>query len=179
MRALHKLKFLTLFPFKASLGFIIFLVGSIIQVAAGQIYREEVNLGWRVVFSFFPFAVFSKGLNDLGRYARDDKNGMRWEERADYGFFPLSEQWKWYGIDIGIFIALTWFFDAVLYLKLKPWFMFTRAYWVGAKKKGVQKVRNYIDFTKKKIIHSKKAEFFREALFLQMNLLSIYACICY
>jgi hypothetical protein len=130
-----------IFPYTASLGFIIFLVGSIIQVAAGQIYREEVNLGWRVVFSFFPFAVFSKGLSDLGRYARDDQNGMRWEDRADYGFFPLSEQWNWYGIDIGLFIVLTWFFDAVLYLKLKPWFMFTRSYWVGAKKKTVQKVR--------------------------------------
>lgn len=65
---------------------------------------------------------------------------MRWEERTDYGFFPLSEQWNWYGVDIGLFIVLTWFFDAVLYLKLKPWFMFTRSYWVGAKKKTVQKV---------------------------------------
>jgi hypothetical protein len=67
--------------------------------------------------------------------------GLRWDDRDDYGFFPLSEQWNWYGIDIGIYIVLTWFFDAVLYLKLKPWFMFTRSYWVGAKKRSVQKVK--------------------------------------
>ena len=47
-----------------------------IQVAALLIYDEDVNLGWRVFFSlFFPFAVFAKGLGDLGKYAADDKDG--------------------------------------------------------------------------------------------------------
>lgn len=131
-----------------------------IQVASLLIYNEDVNVGWRVFFSlFFPFAVFAKGLGDLGEYAADDKEGtcsenlkiliffwqfifagLRWEDRADYGFFPLSEQWTWYGVNIGLYIVLTWFFDAIIYLKLKPWFMFTRAYWVGAKKRSVKTV---------------------------------------
>jgi hypothetical protein len=66
--------------------------------------------------------------------------GLRWEDRGDYGYFPLEEQWKWYGIDIALYLFLTWFFDAVIYLKLKPWFMFTKSYWVGNKKR-VAKVR--------------------------------------
>jgi len=54
------------------------LFGTIIQVAARLIYRDDSkNYPWQVIFSLlFPFAVFAKGLNDLGTYARDDQEGI-------------------------------------------------------------------------------------------------------
>jgi ABC-type anion transport system duplicated permease subunit len=64
--------------FSASLGFIIFLIGTIIQVATLLIYQEDTAYAWQVLFSlFFPFAVFAKGLTDLGDYARDDEVGTK------------------------------------------------------------------------------------------------------
>jgi hypothetical protein len=50
------------FSYSASLGFIIFLVGSIVQGFANIVFRSDTPFGWRLLFSFFPFAILAKGL---------------------------------------------------------------------------------------------------------------------
>jgi hypothetical protein len=34
-----------------------------VQGFAPIIFREGTDIGWRILFSFFPFAILAKGLN--------------------------------------------------------------------------------------------------------------------
>jgi ABC-type multidrug transport system ATPase subunit/phosphodiesterase/alkaline phosphatase D-like protein len=73
----------------------------------------------------------------LGSAANGDNGtGIRWSDRGTYGFFPLTDQYDWLLLDTAIFFVLSWFFDNLIYLKRPPWFMFTRTYWCGPRKKA-------------------------------------------
>lgn len=70
------------------LGFVIFLVGWIMQlvVAFGYPYEPEYKgQPLYIIFSFFPWTVFYKGILDLGRMtATAVRPGISWSNRASY-----------------------------------------------------------------------------------------------
>jgi ABC-type Na+ transport system ATPase subunit NatA len=109
--------FLTLFLSKArtatTVGFAVFLVGVIVQAAAALIFSDNTSIQVQTALKFLPFCLLAKGMSDLGsKTTGDDAKGLRWEDRGDYGYFPLEDIYGWLLIDFGVFLgaALLWDF---------------------------------------------------------------------
>eukprot|EP01116_Phalansterium_solitarium_P019772 TRINITY_DN564_c0_g1_i1.p1 TRINITY_DN564_c0_g1~~TRINITY_DN564_c0_g1_i1.p1 ORF type:complete len:832 (+),score=308.60 TRINITY_DN564_c0_g1_i1:104-2599(+) len=117
-----------------SLGFVVFLIGAIVQGFAALVYNETFYESVRIIFSFFPFILLSKGIMDLSdAAARSESPGLRFSEIDGNAWWSLKKTYEWLILDFFIFAFLTWFCDNVIPnsygISRPPWFMFTRSYW--------------------------------------------------
>lgn len=121
-----------------TLGFVIFLVGSLIQFFSPVIYQETGPLPAKIIMSFFPFIMLAKGLTDLSSATSSDaRSGIRFADIATHTkSWPLSEVYWWLAIDIGVYTVLYILLDNVLYMKRPIWFFLTPSYWLGAPTKA-------------------------------------------
>jgi ABC-type multidrug transport system permease subunit len=108
--------FLSLFLSKArtatSVGFAIYLIGVIIQGAGAFVFSEGTNSGIQVIFKLLPFTLLAKGMGDLGdKTATSDDVGLRWDDRNNYGYFPVGDVYSWLIIDFFIYLGLALIYD--------------------------------------------------------------------
>ncbi len=107
--------FLSLFVSKArtatTVGFAIFLVGVIVQGAATLIFSPDTDSRLQTALKFLPFTLLAKGMGDLGTQAAGGGAGLRWADRDQYGYFPLSEQYNWLIIDWIVYLVVALLYD--------------------------------------------------------------------
>eukprot|EP00003_Mantamonas_plastica_P027264 TRINITY_DN5807_c0_g1_i2.p1 TRINITY_DN5807_c0_g1~~TRINITY_DN5807_c0_g1_i2.p1 ORF type:complete len:496 (+),score=189.23 TRINITY_DN5807_c0_g1_i2:1108-2595(+) len=120
----------------ASIGFVVYLIGTIIQGFAGLAFNEDFDAALRVVFSFLPFVLLAKGITDLAAATADpDDVGLRWSEITDNEWFSLEDVYTWYIIDFFVFFALAIYLDNVWPKQYgtpkKAWYFLTKDYWMG------------------------------------------------
>jgi ABC-type Na+ transport system ATPase subunit NatA len=120
-----------------TLGFVIFLVGSLVQFFSPTIYLEDGPLPAKILLSFFPFIIFGKGLTDLADATSSDAaSGIRFSEITSHtASWPLSQIYYWLAIDIGVYTVLYILLDNVLYMNRPIYFFLTPSYWRGPSKK--------------------------------------------
>ncbi|EFA83624.1 hypothetical protein PPL_02690 [Heterostelium album PN500] len=117
-----------------SIGFVIFLIGIIIQGFASVAFQEDFYVAVRVILSFLPFALLSKGISDLSDTSGGSTSGgMKWSD-IDKGFFSLKTNYSWMIIDFFFYFLLALYLDNVLpslYGTSKgPFFFLKPSYWV-------------------------------------------------
>ena len=108
--------FLSLFLSKArtatSVGFAIYLIGVIVQGAGSFVFSSATSQGVQVIFKLLPFTLLAKGMGDLGeKTATDEDVGLRWDDRNNYGYFPLGAVYNWLIIDFFIYLGLALLYD--------------------------------------------------------------------
>ena len=118
-------------------GFAVFLVGTLIQSFASVLYQQSSGTAAATAFSFFPFVVFAKGLADLAAATTNDfQAGLRWKDRFHNDWWPLQKTFYFLIGDFFIYLLIALYIDNILYSK-RPWyFLFTRAYWLGPKRRS-------------------------------------------
>ncbi|KNC47836.1 ATP-binding cassette transporter [Thecamonas trahens ATCC 50062] len=117
------------------------LISVLVLVIAGAgfqqlVYAPSTARLYKVLFSFLPFVLLSKGIADISAQSDDaDDNGMSWSERSSNADFALVSVYEWLIADFFFFCFLTWYLDNVLpsvYGVSRPfYFPFTRSYWRG------------------------------------------------
>ncbi|GAM20834.1 hypothetical protein SAMD00019534_040090 [Acytostelium subglobosum LB1] len=118
-----------------SIGFVIFLVGIIIQGFASMAFQEGFYAAVRIVLSFLPFALLAKGIGDLSSAAAGSTaSGMAWSGRFNNAYFPLQSTYYWLIFDFFFFFVLALYLDNVvpsMYGTSKGMFFFLQpSYWV-------------------------------------------------
>lgn len=120
-----------------STGFVIFLIGTIAQGAASRIFQEETPVYYRFIFSFMPFALLAKGLDDLASSTPSEAGGIgfEWADIYDNEWFSMEDVYVWLVINFIVYFALALYFDNVLSGgsgKAKPlWYFLDYRYWTG------------------------------------------------
>jgi hypothetical protein len=74
-----------------SVGFAVYMVGVIGQVAAAVVFDPTIDAGYRILVSFLPFCLLAKGMIDLGaRSDGENDTGLRWSDRNSYAEYSLG-----------------------------------------------------------------------------------------
>eukprot|EP00030_Apusomonadida_sp_AF-17_P000548 a175002_751.p1 GENE.a175002_751~~a175002_751.p1 ORF type:complete len:854 (-),score=472.33 a175002_751:20-2533(-) len=123
-----------------TLGFVIFLLGLIVQIFQGLIYADSTATFWKGLFSFLPFVLLSKGIQDIGAYSTSvSMPGMRWNQRFHNSSFPLVRVYNWLVWDFFFYCFLTWYLDNVIPSQFgvaRPFYFFLMpSYWTGKVKR--------------------------------------------
>eukprot|EP01132_Coremiostelium_polycephalum_P010315 gene10315-12659_t len=126
-----------------SIGFVIFLVGILIQGIASFAFQEDFFVAVRVILSFLPFALLSKGITDLSdASAGSTADGLRWSERFDNAWFDLNTVYGWLIFDFFLFLILALYLDNVIPniygTSRGPFFLFKPSYWKSTPSKPKQ-----------------------------------------
>mmetsp|Transcript_34256 Transcript_34256/g.55413 ORF Transcript_34256/g.55413 Transcript_34256/m.55413 type:complete len:1506 (+) Transcript_34256:171-4688(+) len=130
----------------SSVGFIVFLVGLIIQQISSSIYTTTTDDYIRILFSLMPFALLGKGLSDLGTMsAKESDSGMRWSQRFDAtvvtsdNVLSMHELYLWLILDSVLYLLLGLYFDNVIPgeygVSRHPLYFLSPYYWGFLKKK--------------------------------------------
>ncbi|KAF2073005.1 hypothetical protein CYY_005683 [Polysphondylium violaceum] len=117
-----------------SIGFVIFLIGIVIQGVAAFAFTEDFFPVVRVIFSLLPFALLSKGIDDLSNAAiGSTANGLRWSQRFDNAWFDLNTVYGWFIIDFFFYFVLALYLDNVIETEYgvskHPLFFLQPSYW--------------------------------------------------
>lgn len=117
-------------------GFVIFLIGVIIQGFATTAFTEDFSAIARVIFSLLPFVLLSKCIGDLGAASNGaTAKGLRMSEITTNAWFPLSRVFLWYLIDFLVYFVLTIYLDNVLPdvngVRKPIYFFVLPSYWFG------------------------------------------------
>eukprot|EP00741_Cyanophora_paradoxa_P000093 tig00000057_g89.t1 len=126
----------------ASLGFVIFVVGIILQSLAQQIYNDAVSLAIGRAFALLPMCLLGKGLKDLGDVSSKQSDvGLRWAERMDAKVTASDNNWsmnntyQWLILDFFLYLVLALYLDNVIpshYGQTKgPFYFLYPSYWTG------------------------------------------------
>jgi len=97
------------------LGFALFMIGIVIQSFSSTVFTADVTW-YRVIFSFLPFALLSKGMADIGAFSNSAASvGLRWSERANSAAaFPLTVTYNWLILDFFYYLFLALYLSKVL-----------------------------------------------------------------
>ncbi|KYQ89172.1 ABC transporter A family protein [Tieghemostelium lacteum] len=117
-----------------SIGFVIFLIGIVIQGVASFAFQEDFFVAVRVILSLLPFALLTKGINDLSEASAGSVAvGLRWSERTSNAWFSLQDVYGWFIIDFFVFLIVALYLDNVIqseYGVSKPLYFFLQpSYW--------------------------------------------------
>ncbi|KNC54119.1 ABC transporter A family member 9 [Thecamonas trahens ATCC 50062] len=127
--------FLSVFVSKAatatSLGFIVFLVGTMAQVFQQLVYGESgEGTIYPILASLVPPVLLSKGMFDIASYTdQTDDRGMSWSQRDSTSNFPLTSVYEWMIADVFIFAILLWYADTIASKGERFYFPFSPYYW--------------------------------------------------
>mmetsp|Transcript_22388 Transcript_22388/g.37501 ORF Transcript_22388/g.37501 Transcript_22388/m.37501 type:complete len:840 (+) Transcript_22388:121-2640(+) len=135
----------------SSVGFIVFLVGLIIQQISSSIYTTTTDDYIRILFSLMPFALLGKGLSDLGTMsAKESDSGMRWSQRFDAtvvtsdNVLSMHELYLWLILDFFIYLILALYLDNVIPgeygVSRHPLYFLSPYYWGILKQKHVRTI---------------------------------------
>lgn len=108
-----------------SMGFAVFLCGTIVMAFARLIFAEDVGFIYVFLFTLFPPSLMAKGLADLGAASDNElETGMTMQQLGELecnlkpgnleGVYTLCYCYWWLVFDFFIWFALALYFDQVL-----------------------------------------------------------------
>eukprot|EP01130_Rhizamoeba_saxonica_P017887 TRINITY_DN8798_c0_g1_i1.p1 TRINITY_DN8798_c0_g1~~TRINITY_DN8798_c0_g1_i1.p1 ORF type:complete len:1347 (+),score=353.90 TRINITY_DN8798_c0_g1_i1:25-4041(+) len=136
------------------LGFLIYLIGILVQGATTLIYGESTDDIIIYLFNLLPFVLLAKGLGDLGSQSQNsDSVGLRFSQinDSDLYFFPLQDVYIWLIVDTLIFLVLALYLDNVIYDEQPLWFFLKPSYWCNVKSHTEKKEDSDLEYVRTQI----------------------------
>lgn len=92
-----------------TIGFALFLIGVIAQVAAAAIFTPSTADYIKYLLALLPFILLSKGISDLSSFSSNSSSvGLRWFDRGSYASeWTIEQVYYWLMIDFAIYLVLT------------------------------------------------------------------------
>ena len=117
-----------------SLGFAMFLIGTIVQGFASFLFTEDFAYPWiATLLKFIPFSILGFGIGHISDYSSaEDSVGMAWADRGE-GFFSLVDCFVWLIVDFFVLFVVALYLDNVVpneHGVSKPlWYFLLPSYW--------------------------------------------------